>query len=206
LKYYKIKDEIIEYVKDIILDILPVKNLNKLCKALNIIINLSYVDDKGISHTPKKYGRVKNKNISNIDKNILAIILMFNHYMPNIILNKSDNILTKKTIKLSSFIANLFRKNLLYRLPMKYCKTNNISFDNLNISDYNCVKFSKFKAFFGNMKDSYNLIETLLKGPYTYHGSLKKFIKCVSYSQILFHKKCNINESIVELDVNSLYA
>jgi hypothetical protein len=41
LKYYKINNEIIEYVKDIIFDILRIKNLNKLCKALNIIINLS---------------------------------------------------------------------------------------------------------------------------------------------------------------------
>jgi hypothetical protein len=40
LKYYKIKDEIIEYAKDIILDVFPIKNLNKLCKALNIVVNL----------------------------------------------------------------------------------------------------------------------------------------------------------------------
>jgi hypothetical protein len=56
------------------------------------------------------------------------------------------------------------------------------------------------------MIDSYNLIETILKDSYTYHGSLKKFIKVASYSQILFHKKCNISESLVELDFNSLYA
>jgi hypothetical protein len=59
-----------------------VKNLNKLCKALNIIVNISYVDDKGISHTPKKYGVVKQtvEEQENID-----LIFMFNHYMPNII-------------------------------------------------------------------------------------------------------------------------
>jgi hypothetical protein len=55
------------------------------------------------------------------------------------------------------------------------------------------------------MEDSYNLIETILKNTYTNHGSLKKLIKAASDSQILFHKKCNISESIVELDVNSLY-
>jgi hypothetical protein len=38
------------------------------------------------------------------------------------------------------------------------------------------------------MEDSYNLIESLLKDTYTYHGSLKKFIKAASYSQIVFHK------------------
>jgi hypothetical protein len=35
---------------------------------------------------------------------------------------------------------------------------------------------------------------------------LKKFIKNASYEQILFHSKINTNESLVELDVNSLYA
>jgi hypothetical protein len=35
---------------------------------------------------------------------------------------------------------------------------------------------------------------------------LKKFIKNASYGQILFHSKINTNESLVELDVNSLYA
>jgi hypothetical protein len=65
---------------------------------------------------------------------ILNIILMFNHYMPNIILDKSINILTNKTLKLSCFIAYLFRKILLYKLPLKYCKTNT-SFEDIIISD-----------------------------------------------------------------------
>jgi hypothetical protein len=50
------------------------------------------------------------------------------------------------------------------------------------------------------MEESYNLIEIILKNTYTNHGRLKKFIKAASYSQILFHKKCNICESIIELD------
>jgi hypothetical protein len=129
LKYYKIKEDIIEYAKDIILNILPVKDLNKLYKPLSIIVNLSFVDDKGISHSPKKYGS-ENTAAGNLD-----LILMFNHYMPNITLDKSVIILTNKTIQLSSFIAYLFRKDLLHRLPMKYCKTN--TSDNLIISDYN---------------------------------------------------------------------
>jgi hypothetical protein len=126
--------------------------------------------------------------------------------MPNIKLDKSVNILTNKTIKLSSFIAYMFRKNLLHRLPRKYCFQTKLNLSNIIISDYNCKLFEKNKAYYGNMSDSYNLRETLLKDTYTYHGSLKKFIKAASYSQILFHKKCKINESIVELDVNSFYA
>jgi hypothetical protein len=117
--------------------------------------------------------------------------------MPNIILDKSVNILTKKSIKLSSFITYMFRKNLLHRLPMKYYFPNTMDLSNIIISDYNCKLFEKNKAYYGNMSDSYNLIETLLKDTYTYHGSLKKFIKSASYSQILFHKKCKINENIV---------
>jgi predicted transcriptional regulator len=56
LKYYKIKEDIIEYAKNIIIDILPFNDLNKLCKVLNIVINLSYVDHKGICDSLKKYG------------------------------------------------------------------------------------------------------------------------------------------------------
>jgi hypothetical protein len=51
--------------------------------------------------------------------------------MSNIKLDKSVNIITNKTIKLSSFIAYLLRKDLLYRLPMKYCKIDT-SIDNFH--------------------------------------------------------------------------
>jgi hypothetical protein len=55
LKYYKIKEDIIEYAKYIILDILLVKDLIWLYKALGRVINLSYGDEKGVCHTPKIY-------------------------------------------------------------------------------------------------------------------------------------------------------
>jgi hypothetical protein len=56
------------------------------------------------------------------------------------------------------------------------------------------------------MDGSYKLINSLLKDSYTYHRLLKKFIKKASYGHILFHSKINTNESLGELDVNSLYA
>jgi hypothetical protein len=56
------------------------------------------------------------------------------------------------------------------------------------------------------MEGSYNLISSLLKDTYTHHGSLKKLIKNASYGQILFHSKINTNETLIELDLNSLYA
>jgi hypothetical protein len=87
---------------------------------------------------------------------------------------------------------------------MKYCKTD-INTSNLIISDYNWRLFSNFKVY-GKKEVSYNLIESLLKDTYTYHDRLKHFIKAASYSQILFHKKYSISESIIELYVNSLYA
>jgi hypothetical protein len=46
----------------------------------------------------------------------------------------------------------------------------------------------------------------MLLNSYSYHGRLKQMIKEASYGQILFHIKGNIDEPIVELDVNGLYA
>jgi hypothetical protein len=58
----------------------------------------------------------------------------------------------------------------------------------------------------GKIDGSYKLINSLLKDSYAYQGLLKKFIKNASHGQILFHSKINTNESLVELDVNNLYA
>ncbi|GMO19896.1 MAG: hypothetical protein Ta2E_10990 [Mycoplasmoidaceae bacterium] len=48
--------------------------------------------------------------------------------------------------------------------------------------------------------------QTLLTGTFAYHDRLKSFIKGASHGQILFHIKGNINESVRELDVNSISA
>jgi hypothetical protein len=102
LKYYKAYEDIINYAKDIILELLPLKDMHKLCTGLGIIVNISFVDEDGNCHTPKKYGSIKNKNNS-INKSVQIertpeynLILMFEHYMPNIIIDKSINIFTKK--------------------------------------------------------------------------------------------------------------
>jgi hypothetical protein len=55
------------------------------------------------------------------------------------------------------------------------------------------------------MKETFDLMKRVLLGSYTFHGRLKQFIKGASDGQILFHKKGDLNEKIVELDVNSLY-
>jgi hypothetical protein len=44
LKYFKTSEDIINYAKDIILDVLPRRDMNKLCTALNMIVNISFVD------------------------------------------------------------------------------------------------------------------------------------------------------------------
>jgi hypothetical protein len=56
------------------------------------------------------------------------------------------------------------------------------------------------------MKGSYDLMKSLLKDIFGYYGRLKRFIKAASYSQIIFHKKGEINDLIVYLKVNCLYA
>jgi hypothetical protein len=96
------------------------------------------------------------------------------------------------------------RKNLFVALPMKYCHTD-VNNKPLQISDYNCKSIKDNKTY-GKYKDSYELINNLLLTLYSYHGRLKQFIKEASYGQTLFHIKGNINEHVVELDVNGLYA
>jgi hypothetical protein len=56
------------------------------------------------------------------------------------------------------------------------------------------------------MKDSCDLMKSLLKDTLGYHDRLNSFINHASYGQILFHKNDEIMEATVELNVNSLYA
>jgi hypothetical protein len=54
------------------------------------------------------------------------------------------------------------------------------------------------------MKDCFGLIKNIIMAYFGYHGLLRTFIKLISYSQILFHRKGYIHEANVKLDVNSL--
>jgi hypothetical protein len=56
------------------------------------------------------------------------------------------------------------------------------------------------------MKDLYDLMKSLLIDTFEYNGQLKRFFKAASRGQNLFHEKGNINEAIVELEVNGMYA
>jgi hypothetical protein len=96
------------------------------------------------------------------------------------------------------------RKNLFVALPMKYCYTNVENSIPFKINDYNC-KLIKDIITYVKYKESYELINNLLLGSYSYHGRLKQIIKEASEGQILFHVKGNIDEPVVELDVNGLY-
>jgi hypothetical protein len=79
----------------------------------------------------KKYG------IGNINR---KLIVMYRHFMPNAINDKSVVITTRlsisRNIKLSSLITNMMRKNMFRSLPMKYCYTSVNT--TLKITDYNC--------------------------------------------------------------------
>jgi hypothetical protein len=224
LKYFKASEDIINYAKDIILDVLPLKDMNKICTALGIEVNISFVDEDGHCHTPKKYcNKVRAINEPsefqltefNKDNSInesaqfertpeYNFILMFEHYIPNIIIDKSINTFTYKSMKLSSFISYLFKHDFFNRLHMKYCKTDTNT--NIIISDYNYRLFKNNINPYGKIYGSYKLINSLLKDTYSYHGLLKKFIKNLSFGQILFYSKIYTDESLVELEVNSLFA
>jgi hypothetical protein len=54
------------------------------------------------------------------------------------------------------------------------------------------------------MKKSDNLIKRLLNDTFEYYVRLERNIKLAYSSHILFHKKGEIKEAIVELNVNSL--
>jgi hypothetical protein len=57
--------------------------------------------------------------------NMIKLLLMYQHFMPNVIIDKFVINCCKITrnIKLSSFIPNMMRKNMFIELPMKYCYT-----------------------------------------------------------------------------------
>jgi hypothetical protein len=84
--------------------------------------------------------------------------------MPNIVIDKSINTFTNKSMKLSSFISYLCKHDLFNRLPLKYCKTDTNT--NIIISDYNCRFFKNNIKPFGEMDGSYQLINSLLKDIY----------------------------------------
>jgi hypothetical protein len=126
MRYYNIDLDKIDFASDIIKDVLPLKCFDKVCKAIGISCEVSFVDNDGNQHTPKKYGVIEP---------IMKLILIYDHFMPNITLSKSQNSITNRNIKLSSLINHVMRKQLLQGLPMKYCHCKNCS--NRRITDLN---------------------------------------------------------------------
>jgi hypothetical protein len=97
----------------------------------------------------------------------------------------------------------MMRKNIFISLPMKYCYINVNTL--LKITDCKCKLIKDIKTK-GKYKDRNELINNLLLCSYSCHGRLKQMIKEASYGQIQFHIKDIIEELIVELDINGLYA
>jgi hypothetical protein len=96
MKYYRLDEDKIEFAKDIIKDVLPLKYLDRICHEVNISCEVAFVDDTGNQHTAKKYG---NGNVNR------KLILMFEHFMPNVIINKEIipyHFKINRNIKLSS--------------------------------------------------------------------------------------------------------
>jgi hypothetical protein len=105
LKYYKIDPDTIEFARDIIRDALPLKHLDKICTALKITCRVSYADETGKQHNPKEFG------LKRSERPCTDLILMFEHFMPNVVLNKSVNVITNRSIKLSILVSTLLKRN-----------------------------------------------------------------------------------------------
>jgi hypothetical protein len=56
MKYYGLDDDSIEFAKDIIKDVFPLKYLDKICRELNISCEVVFVDETGNQHTDKRFG------------------------------------------------------------------------------------------------------------------------------------------------------
>jgi hypothetical protein len=56
LKDYKIDPDVIEFVNDIIRDVLPLQYLNKICAVLKITFCEFHEDEAGKQYIPKQYG------------------------------------------------------------------------------------------------------------------------------------------------------
>jgi hypothetical protein len=80
MKYYRLDEDTIEFVRDIIKDVLPLKYLDRICRESSISCEVAFVDDTGNQHTAKRYG------IANIN---MKLIVMHDHFMPNVIVDKS---------------------------------------------------------------------------------------------------------------------
>jgi hypothetical protein len=103
MKFYKIDENTIEFARDIIKDVLSLKCLDKICRELNISCEVAFVDESDNQHIAKKYGMGNNTAT-------MKFILMVEHFMPNVIIDKeiiSSHLKINRNIKLSSLIAQL---------------------------------------------------------------------------------------------------
>jgi hypothetical protein len=158
MKFYKINEDTIEFAKDNIKDVLPLKYLDKICHELNISREVAFVDTTVNQHTAKKLG---------IGNNTIKVLLMYQHFIPNDIFDKeiiSSHLKINRNIKLSSLIANMIRKNLWMALSMQYCHIN-VNTMPLKINDYNS-KLIKDNNTYGKYKDSYELKNNLFLGSF----------------------------------------
>jgi hypothetical protein len=81
MKYYRLDEDTSEFAKDIIKDVLPLKYLVRICRELTISCEIAFVDETGNQHTATKYGTCHTA--------IIKLILMCEHFMPNVIVDKS---------------------------------------------------------------------------------------------------------------------
>jgi hypothetical protein len=107
-KFYCLDHNIIEFAKNIIREILVLKHLNEVCSAFKITCTVLHVDEKDKQQSPQEYGIGK----SRYENFPINLIFMFEYYMPNITVNKSDNDFTNQTFKLSILMSILLKRTI----------------------------------------------------------------------------------------------
>jgi hypothetical protein len=84
MKFYKIKDDTIEFARDILKDELQLNYLAKIYQELNISYEVAFVDDTDNQHRAKKYQKADANNNVN-----LRVIVMYEYFISNVIFDKS---------------------------------------------------------------------------------------------------------------------
>jgi hypothetical protein len=80
MKYNKRDEDSIELARNIIKDVLPLTYLDKIYRKVKISCEVAFVDDTGNQHMAKRYAN---------NANTINLILMYWHFMPNVIIDKS---------------------------------------------------------------------------------------------------------------------
>jgi hypothetical protein len=110
LKYFNIDSDTIEFARDVIRNVVPLKHLNKMYSSLGIICSISYVDETDKQHSSEAIWRSSKSWTPQKRVFSINLILIFEHYMSNITLDETIKVISNRTIKLSILISTLLKR------------------------------------------------------------------------------------------------